>query len=189
MTVVISLITTTVASSCHGFGGNPLIVNFLTVAEVAAPVASCPWKPSPPNPCRTFLHNRFPPSYLFLFPALNPNRHRKGVYGRLITDFFSCLHLTLFFHRYRKGPSKMPQFPLVLPNKNCHLHPLSSVLPHTGEYLLLSSGQVSVAWDTYLSGTQQENSLSFQSCQLCQPSLQPDKLKDPEPKVVHLPHP
>lgn len=76
----------------------------------------------------------------------------------------------------------MPPFPLVLSNENCHLHHLSSVLPHIGEYLLLSSGQISVAWDTYLSGTQQENSLSFQSCQLCQPSLQPDKLKDPEPK-------
>lgn len=54
------------------------------------------------------------------------------------------------------------------------------------------ASSLSVAWDIYLSWTLQEHSPSFQSHQLCQPSSQPDKLRDPEPEVplmVHLPHP
>lgn len=41
VTTVIALITAPVVSSCHGFSGKLLIATFLTVAEVAAPVASC----------------------------------------------------------------------------------------------------------------------------------------------------
>ena len=168
---VIPLITATAVFSCRGFNGNLLIATFPTTAEVAIPMASSSkvsWKSfseawpraQPSSSSKDSPSNEFPALHPFCFLHWTLTDTAKEYMGDwLYTErFFFMSALMLFFHRHKKGPSKMSPFPSVSPERPPQA-PFFSFVSHRW-YLLLCGGQLTITWDIYLPCTQQEHSPS-----------------------------
>lgn len=116
-----------------------------------------------------------------LFPALNPDGSCQGAHARVTAH----RQIPAVLAQTYKGSKLDATIPISLP-RTATSSPFLQSATHRW-HLLPRCGQPSVTWDIYLLRSQQGHSSSVTAVTR-QLSLQPNKLKDPEPKVPDIRH-